>query len=94
VQVTNAPASTALTALVVGCTESGTPLDWDGCPLHPSIDAVLVHTTARTSGGVATFSLPVPSWTPPGMQVYVQAVTWGALGSDHTTSNGAQLILY
>jgi len=91
------PDQTDVVALVIGGQENTPPIGWRGCPIHPSLDIVLLRWfPARPFPSLVQFDLVVPSATPPGLEIYLQAAisTLAPHAGSGGTSNGLQMILY
>lgn len=94
-EVANVPATSQIAALIIGATEAPSPLPWNGCPVHPSIDVLLLsNVPSAAPGTTASFPLQIPLATPLGQHFYVQAITYGPQSIDLATSNGLQVLVY
>ncbi len=93
VRVSDIPARTDAAALILGASESGQPVVWNGCPIHPSCDVYFLQLPS-SRGGDATFAVQLPMWTPPGLHLYVQAATMSIELANGATSNGIQLMVF
>ncbi|MBL8750480.1 MAG: hypothetical protein JNK78_15055 [Planctomycetes bacterium] len=93
VRVSDIPPRSDAAALILGASEAGQPVTWSGCPIHPSCDVYFLQLPS-SRGGDATFTVQLPTWTPPGLHLYVQAATMSLELANGTTSNGVQLMVF
>lgn len=82
-------------AIVIGASESAPPFSWTGCPLHPSLDVILyAWFPTRQFVSDLTFATNVPNVTPPGFEIYVQAMVSTLRPGAGAVSNGLQVVLF